>query len=490
MHMKGKSNRGSISFAAIATIVATACIAAPAAHAAQTLPSTWERGMNFTSWTAGGYGTDSARTNLRELAALGTDQVVLTPTWYMDTAQSNDVVRDAAKTPTDASLKSVMSDARSLGMSVVLKPHVDVHDGTFRGEIAPADRGAWFASYDAMVLHYADLAREAKAQTLVVGTELTSMATDTASFDALIAKVRSNFDGTLTYAANWVDGAEQVGFWERLDAIGIDAYMPLSTGNATPTVDTLVAAWKPYVDSISNLHARTGKPVMFTELGYQSLTGALDNPADATGSPDPRLQAVAYTAALSVWRDVPWFQGISWWNWEAEPTGDDPAGSFSIAGKPAADILRVAQGGTGVTPPGVERSGMTVPTGASVLILTALLGLAAAFFLRRRRTMSPQAPTPVEATPASASPLAALGFGRDVVGVRPARPILTLVENPHASRSPYAAPALAPATQVAAGTLPPQLAAACQVPTGFGRGGHAGQPSTPGLPSTYHGVAA
>ena len=125
-----------------------------------------------------------------------------------------------------------------------------------------------------------------------------------------------------------------------------------------------------------------------------------------------------------------------------------------------------------------------------MLILTALLGLAAAFFLRRRRTMSPQAPTPVEATPASARPLAALGFGRAVIGVRPARPILTLVENPHASRSPYAAPALAPATQVAGGTLPPQLAAACQVPTGFGRGGHAGQPSTPGLPSTYHGVAA
>jgi hypothetical protein len=485
--MEGKSNRGpSFLLAAAAAAVVALCVAAPVASGATpTLPSTWERGMNFTSWTADGYGSSSAQTNLRELAALGTDQVVLTPTWYMDTPQSDTVARDAAKTPTDASLKSVMADAASLGMKVVLKPHVDVRDGTFRGEIAPADRTAWFASYDAMVLHYAQLAQDAGARTLVVGTELTSMATDTASFTALIAKVRAAFDGTLTYAANWVDGAEQVGFWDRLDAIGIDAYMPLKTGSATPTVGALEAAWKPYVDSISNLHARTGKPVMFTELGYQSLTGALDNPADASGSPDPRLQAVAYTAALSVWRDVPWFQGISWWNWEAEPTGDAPAGSFSIAGKPAADILRVAQGGTGVVPPGVERSGMTVPTGASVLILTLLMGLAALLLVRRRRSRDPEAPIPAAAAPAGPSP--ALGFGRDVIGVRPARPILSLVENPHATREPYAVPALAPATQVAAGTLPPQLAAACQVPTGYGQGPAR---STHGLPSTYHGVAA
>ena len=43
-------------------------------------------------------------------------------------------------------------------MEVMLKPHVDVIDGTFRGEIEPADRAAWFASYGSMIDHYADLA--------------------------------------------------------------------------------------------------------------------------------------------------------------------------------------------------------------------------------------------------------------------------------------------------------------------------------------------
>lgn len=481
MDMKGSRHRGIKLVAGGLMVIASLAVAAPGATAAP-LPSTWERGMNFTSWSAGGYGTPAARTALRALAALGTDRVTLTPTWYMDTSQSDTVARDAAKTPTDASLRSVMSDARSLGMQVVLKPHVDVRDGSFRGDIAPADRGAWFDSYGAMLTHYADLARDGKAETLVVGTELTSMATDAPRFDALIARARSIFSGTLTYAANWVDGAEEVGFWDRLDAVGIDAYMPLRAAG-TPTVAALTAAWKPYVDRITNLHARTGKPVMFTELGYQSRTDTLDHPASASGSPDPRIQAVAYTAALSAWRDVSWFQGISWWNWEAEPTGDDPAGSFSIAGKPAADVLRAAQGGTGVTP-GVDGSGTTVPTGAGVLILTLLMGLAVVLYARRRTDEEPDAPTPVTAPTGG---LPTLGFGRGVIAAQPVGPAFTLAENPHATPRPHQAPAFAPATQVAGGTLPPQLAAAAQMPTGYGPGGTL---SAQRLPSTYHGAAA
>lgn len=367
-------------------------VAPVASSAAETLPSTWQRGMNFTSWSADGYGSDAARGGLRDLAALGTDRIVLTPTWYMDTAHADTVAPDPVKTPSDASLATVMREAHALRMQVVLKPHVDVRDGTFRGAIAPADRAAWFDSYGAMLGHYADIARRQEAQTLVVGTELTSMASDTDRWDTLIARARAQFAGTLTYAANWVDGAEQVAFWDRLDVVGIDAYMPLSAGAGRPTVARLAAAWAPHVERIANLHARTGKPVMFTELGYQSRVDTLDHPAAATGSPDPRLQAVAYEAALRVWRSVPWFQGISWWNWEAEPTGEDPAGSFSIAGKPAAAVLRAAQGGTAVDP-GIERSGATVPPGAGVLLLLLLAGLTAVVFARRGRPSGSQVPT-------------------------------------------------------------------------------------------------
>lgn len=392
--------------AALAGVLVACLLFAGPAHAAGTLPASWDRAFNFTSWTKDGYATDSARQGLRDLQRLGTNRVVLTPTWYMQTGSSDTIARDPAKTPSDASLRTVMREARDLGMSVVVKPHVDVHDGTFRGEITPASTADWFASYQVMLTHYAELAAAGGADTLVVGTELTTMAADTARFEHLIADARAHFPGTLTYAANWIDEAERIGFWDRLDTVGMDAYMPLDTGTETPTVDDLAAAWAPYVQRITDLHARTEKPVTFTELGYQSRTDTLAHPASASGSPDPRIQALAYTAALRVWSAADaagWFQGIWWWNWEAEPTGDDPAGSFSIAGKPAAAILRDAQGGTAAVDgssvhSGTERAGAPVPFGAGVLILLALAGTALAMRLRRRPA-DPRAPEPVQAAP-------------------------------------------------------------------------------------------
>jgi hypothetical protein len=456
------------------------CLAiAPAAQATDTVPASWQKGFNFTSWTKDGYGSQQAADSLAALRSVGSDRVVLTPTWYMDTASSDTIARDGEKTPSDSSLETAMDRAKDLGMAVVLKPHVDVKDDTFRGQIAPADHAAWFASYRTMLLHYAELAQSHGADTLVVGTELTSMSTDTQAWDGLIAAARADFDGTLTYAANWIDEAEQVGFWDRLDAVGMDAYMPLSTRGGTPTVDQVTAAWTPYVQRISDLHARTGKPVMFTELGYQSRSDTLAHPASASGAPDDRIQEVAYTAALNAWRDVPWFQGIWWWNWEAEPTGEDPAGSFTIAGKPAASFLRAAQGGQEVASPGVDRMGMTVPLGAGVLLLMVVGGILAA--RRRRRTDDlPSTPAPLGGTGAAAPLRQAMPDFRLPAAPRPA---LTLAQ---AHEAPVG---LAPAQHAGLGTsLPPQLAAACQVPGAYGPATTTATATR--LPSRYQGVAA
>lgn len=110
----------------------------------------------------------------------------------------------------------------------MLKPHVDVADGSFRGQLRPTDPVAWFASYHTMIDHYAALAADGGARTLVVGDELASQSGRTADWRALITEVRRRFAGMLTYGANWVDEAEHVGFWDALDTIGVDGYMPLS----------------------------------------------------------------------------------------------------------------------------------------------------------------------------------------------------------------------------------------------------------------------
>ena len=100
---------------------------------------------------------------LDALRATGTTHVEIVPNWYMDAPNSSSVAPDPAKTPTDASVEHAIAAARELGFDVWLKPHVDVKDGSFRGEIQPDDRAAWFASYSGMIEGYADLAARAGA---------------------------------------------------------------------------------------------------------------------------------------------------------------------------------------------------------------------------------------------------------------------------------------------------------------------------------------
>ena len=51
---------------------------------------------------------------------------------------------------------------------------------------------------------------------------------------AVIAAVRAEFDGTLTYAGDWTD-AIYVPWWDALDLIGVDAYYQLAEdGNGNP----------------------------------------------------------------------------------------------------------------------------------------------------------------------------------------------------------------------------------------------------------------
>jgi len=318
----------------------------PAATNADTPPlrSGMARGANVTAYSPNGLDGPQAAAALRELRAQGADQAVFPVLWFMADGTADEIAPKPDETPTDDAILAAVRLARSLGMRTAIAPHIKVDDGTFRGEIAPADRAAWFASYRTMLEHYASVAQRANADLLVVGSELVSMSQDTDAWDALIAGARKRFVGDLTYAANWVDEAEHVAFWDKLDSVGIDAYMPLTPADPVPTVSALEAAWQPYVERMRRLADRTHKPVLITEIGYTSREGTAQAPAtEGDGPVSQQAQADAYAGAFRALGHQDWISGLLIWDWSAE--GRIGPGDYSPQGKQAQAVMRRWFGG-------------------------------------------------------------------------------------------------------------------------------------------------
>lgn len=316
----------------------TSTQAGPPSKPKPPVPADWIRGANLTAYASedlAASGTDSA---LAALQARGATEVTVVVTWYMQGKRSSEIRPEPGKSASDVSVLYAMRTAQAMGLKVSLKPHVDVLDGSFRGEIEPEDEQRWFDSYSDFVLQTAEVAERVSAERYVVGTELTSMADDEERFRAVIARARSAYTGTMTYAANWVQEAEKVPFWDALDAVGIDAYMPLTEKNQ-PTEDDLVEAWTPWTERMEKLHEKTGKPIYFTELGYPSRSGAAAEPSqeDDGDTPDPALQERLYVAAFRALSGLDFFEGVVWWDWPAD--GRTAPGSYSPRGKPAEQVL-------------------------------------------------------------------------------------------------------------------------------------------------------
>lgn len=303
------------------------------------LPGDFQRGVTLTGYARDEYAGDEAHAALRAAADRGAEWVAITPAWYQDKASSTKVGPDRERTPSTSSVEGIVRQARDLHLKVTLKPHLNLREGSYRGDIAPADLDAWFDSYGHMLDFYARLAQRTGVSQLVVGTELEGVSGHTERWRRLIARVRRRFGGKLTYAAN-SDEVRRVRFWDALDFIGVDAYYPLGKGTDAD-VAQVVEAWKEPVAQLEKVHQRWDRDVLFTEIGYPSAESALRTPYEEKGPQDLELQKTAVDAALTVWAERPWLKGMYWWEWTSEPSevgeGDR---SFALNGKPAADVIR------------------------------------------------------------------------------------------------------------------------------------------------------
>jgi len=292
---------------------------------------------------------------LDPLVALGVNAIAQTPFAFMRDPRKPELGFDDPAKPLEGrgwwgehaeGIRFVARAARERDIGTLLKPHVWLHD-SWPGEIemdSAADWEAWFARYREFALGWARFAAQEGLEGFCIGTELDRTVSHEREWRELIAAVRAEYHGLLTYAANWTH-FEEVPFWDALDAIGVNAYFPLSK-EARPGVEELVEAWQPLRARLERLSERLERPVVFTEIGYHPAEGALAEPwtwevGDAALAPE--CQANAYEAALRVFLGEPWFGGMFWWKWHAELRPErhgSPAGTFSPQGLPAEEVLR------------------------------------------------------------------------------------------------------------------------------------------------------
>ncbi len=323
--------------------------AAPVASAA--LTPVRQRGL---SWVGS---RPVARRHLEAATAMGANWIVQTPFGWQRHHDRPELVLSSDGHlwgETDTGLVTTNRMAREVGLQVLLKPHIWLGrsgEGKWLGDIAMTseeDWRTWWSNYRSFMLHYAELAEREQMAALCVGTELMGTVKERESdWRELIKEIRGMYRGKLTYAANWYQEYEKVPFWDALDWIGVQAYFPLSD-QPDPSVAALVQGWQPHLAKLEALSKRTGKPVLFTELGYCAKANAAREPwlwpnhhndASAAGL---ALQARCYQAFFETVWPKPWFAGVYIWKWHPHllDRTDPPDESFTPQGKPAEAILR------------------------------------------------------------------------------------------------------------------------------------------------------
>lgn len=264
---------------------------------------------------------------------------------------------------TDAGLEATTRLARSHGLRVMLKPHIwllESYQGSWRGEIqmnSEEEWKKWFENYRRFILHYADLAEQLNIEALCVGTELHIAAVEReADWRELISEIRKHYRGLLTYAANWHGEFEEIKFWDTLDAIGIQAYFPLSEENS-PSLAELQQGWEKPLKQIEKIQKKYRKPVIFTEIGYRSTADAPRHPWEwpekgpESQKIDLQTQARCYEAFFRTFWDKIWFAGVFWWKWfpnHGQAGGSNHPG-FTPQNKPAEKVMAKWYGASGET---------------------------------------------------------------------------------------------------------------------------------------------
>ncbi|MBT8306268.1 MAG: glycoside hydrolase TIM-barrel-like domain-containing protein [Maribacter sp.] len=288
--------------------------------------------------------------HVEEILNIHANHAAVMPFGFIREINSPDIIFDTERQwfgETKSGAKQYIEMLHKNDVKVMLKPQIWIWRGEFTGTLKMDTESDWKAlevSYEKFILAYAELAQETNTSILCIGTELEQFVKNRPIFwKNIIKKIRTVYNGKLTYAANW-DEYPRTTFWEDLDFIGIDAYFPLSD-KRTPSVAELKNGWKKHKDRMIALSMEKDKPIIFTEYGYRSMDYTAKKPWLVDRN-DEKVnlegQVNAKKAIFEEFWNEDWFAGGYVWKWfiHHDQAGGGNDNRFTPQNKPAQEVIR------------------------------------------------------------------------------------------------------------------------------------------------------
>ena len=298
-------------------------------------------------------GNAATQRSMVEAKKAGVNTVVFIYEWCQKD-QNASSMRSCPNTPSGASLRLAIHHAQALSLKTVVAIHQEAQNGVWRGKFCPQNRPQWFVNEQSMLIHVGQIAQVTHASEYIVGAEMPCLTLDShdsansSQWRSLIGHVRSVYSGLVSYTAqrdsnlDSYSEIDKIDYWDALDVIGASAYYPMKVTSPV-TVQKLQDQWEAIDQRSYGPLAQTWhKPIVMTEVGFRSVSGAHEDPYDwqRAGMLDLQEQARDYEAVLRFVRSSSNVMGVHLWEWNPDPlAGGSKDKSYSPQGKPAQSVM-------------------------------------------------------------------------------------------------------------------------------------------------------
>lgn len=282
------------------------------------------KGGNISAWNYGAYA--NIPLILSDIASSGLNCVTVpirvTAANINDSSPEVDLVHMAYAKSVVASLPA--------GVSVIAEPYPWVNNGNQSETLwVPSNPALWHTKWRQACVTVAENFPTAAA--CYIGSNIVSMEGGyNSEWDATVNAVRAVTDADISYRCNWWYTSERLNLlksWPLLgaiDLISVAAYFEL-TATPSPAIDEIEACLtgtllydrgQDVVADVTALHEAHNRPVFFGELNCSHFTSALSAPwnPDTSAVVDPMIQRRMFTAYMSSFSDLDWWQGFSIFN--------------------------------------------------------------------------------------------------------------------------------------------------------------------------------